>query len=114
LPERDRAPEAAMKPRRVQLRRTAGWRMPANTVSVARPTKWGNPWRIEEYRGEITDDDRRGLAVRDFEGELGSRIFGILPTIEEVRRELRGKNLACWCPRGKLCHADVLLEVANS
>lgn len=27
---------------------------------------------------------------------------------------LRGKNLACWCPEGQPCHADVLLEVANS
>jgi hypothetical protein len=27
--------------------------------------------------------------------------------------ELRGKNLACWCPIGSPCHADVLLELAN-
>ena len=27
--------------------------------------------------------------------------------------ELRGKNLACWCPLGSPCHADVLLELAN-
>lgn len=27
-------------------------------------------------------------------------------------RRLRGKNFACWC-RGKPCHADVLLEIAN-
>jgi len=33
-----------MKPQRVQLRRTKGWRMPANTVVVARPSKWGNPF----------------------------------------------------------------------
>jgi hypothetical protein len=26
---------------------------------------------------------------------------------------LRGKNLACWCPPGQPCHADVLLQVAN-
>ena len=27
--------------------------------------------------------------------------------------ELHGKNLACWCPIGQFCHADVLLELAN-
>lgn len=27
--------------------------------------------------------------------------------------ELRGKNLACWCPLDQPCHADVLLELAN-
>ena len=28
--------------------------------------------------------------------------------------ELRGKNLACWCPLDQPCHADVLLELANA
>lgn len=27
--------------------------------------------------------------------------------------ELRGKNLACWCPLDRPCHADILLELAN-
>ena len=29
-----------------------------------------------------------------------------------VKEELRGKNLACWCPLDEPCHADVLLELA--
>jgi hypothetical protein len=43
-----------------------------------------------------------------------------LTTVEDIRRELRGKNLACWCPledeNGNRvpCHADVLLEIANA
>lgn len=36
-------------PVRVQLRRTKGWRMPDNTVNVARPGKWGNPFRVGRY-----------------------------------------------------------------
>ncbi|ETX26587.1 DUF4326 domain-containing protein [Roseivivax isoporae] len=31
----------------------------------------------------------------------------------EIIRELRGKDLACWCPLDQPCHADVLLEIAN-
>lgn len=27
--------------------------------------------------------------------------------------ELRGHDLACWCPPELACHADVLLELAN-
>lgn len=27
--------------------------------------------------------------------------------------DLRGHDLACWCPLDKPCHADVLLELAN-
>lgn len=33
--------------------------------------------------------------------------------IETKTYELRGKNLACWCPLDQPCHADVLLEIAN-
>lgn len=32
------------KPVRIQRKRTKGWRMPPNTVSVTRPGKWGNPF----------------------------------------------------------------------
>lgn len=34
--------------------------------------------------------------------------------IEEIQSELKGKNLACFCPLDQPCHADVLLEIANS
>jgi len=35
------------------------------------------------------------------------------PSIERIKAELRGKNLACWCRLDQPCHADVLLEIAN-
>ena len=38
---------------------------------------------------------------------------GAAPTHDEIRAELRGKNLACWCALDMPCHADVLLEIAN-
>jgi hypothetical protein len=30
---------------------------------------------------------------------------------EDVRHSLAGKDLACYCPPGLPCHADVLLEL---
>ena len=33
------------KPIRIQLSRRKGWRMPPLTVNVARPGRWGNPYR---------------------------------------------------------------------
>ncbi len=33
--------------------------------------------------------------------------------IDEIRAELVGRDLACWCKPGDPCHADVLLELAN-
>jgi len=35
------------------------------------------------------------------------------PSDEEIRAELAGRDLACWCPVGSPCHGDVLLAVAN-
>jgi hypothetical protein len=31
-----------------------------------------------------------------------------------ARRELRGRDLCCFCPLHLACHADVLLEIANN
>jgi hypothetical protein len=31
-----------------------------------------------------------------------------------ARAELAGRDLACWCPPDRPCHADVLLELAAS
>jgi hypothetical protein len=39
---------------------------------------------------------------------------GLLPfTIDDVRRELKGKDLLRWCKLGAPCQSDVLLAVAN-
>ena len=68
--------------------------MPPDAVYVGRPTRWGNPYSVEEWG--------RDEAIRKF------RLLSI-PNLDE----LRGKDLACWCPLDKTCHADVLLELAN-
>lgn len=102
--------------RRIQLRRTKGWRKPANTVVVSRPSRWGNPYR-PTFAGHVTGDPLCVmLAVQKFQHELWAGHLGV--TIADVKRELRGKNLACWCPlpgpgQRDLCHASVLLELAN-
>lgn len=120
-------------PQRIQLRRTKGWRMPANTVKVDRTTIYGNPFRIgddpskhklwwrvsEDARNRFTADRWpwvihtaeeavdlfRGLANSDHNRETLAAI---------ARHDLEGRNLACWCPIDQPCHADVLLELANA
>lgn len=37
----------------------------------------------------------------------------VKPTVEDAVRDLAGHDLACWCPLGQPCHADVLLQLAN-
>lgn len=128
----DRAPQ----PIRVQLRRTKGWRMPPNTVRVARPSTWGNPF-IVGHNAQVDSDGETAnvlitpelavLCYRDYLEFMFNRpSYGDHP--DDVARyearveglaKLRGKNLACWCPLEDAngnrvpCHADVLLEVAN-
>lgn len=100
---------------RVQLSRAKGWRKPPNTVVVARPTKWGNPFKLDDYRADYCDASERHLrfmATSDFRGLLDGRWSDDHPYPADLT-ELRGKNLACWCPLDEPCHADVLLEFAN-
>jgi hypothetical protein len=96
-----------MKPKRIQRKRTKGWKMPPNTVYVGRPTKWGNPYAVpypsEAQRAAIVANHRDWIIANQQSAERWR-----LPIAE-----LRGKNLACWCPLNKPCHADVLLEIAN-
>jgi hypothetical protein len=90
------------EPVRVQLSRRKGWRMPPNTVKVDRTTKWGNPFGDRDK--ELS---WRSAAVEAFRLENHRR-----PASDFA--ELRGKNLACWCPLDQPCHSDVLLELANA
>jgi len=104
-------------PRRVQLRRTKGWRTPDNTVVVSRPTRWGNPFCV--VRGSVMQSSKLTVVKRYEQWLTGNNVLSSAqneankPTIEEIRRELGGKNLACWCSEGDACHADVLLCLAN-
>lgn len=89
------------RPKRIQLKRTKGWRLPPNTVIVDRRTIYGNPCRVDKYGQE--------LAVEEFRKWLAYRLANGFINIEP----LRDKDLACWCPLSQPCHADVLLELAN-
>ena len=110
----EQKPSTSVMPRRIQRKRSAGWRMPEGAVYVGRPTKWGNPfmpqrdsdycpkaqsmlleWAADVYRDWLQQPEQVHL-------------------VTAIRTELRGKDLACWCPEGQSCHADVLLEIANS
>ena len=157
--------EFVLAPKRIQLRRTKGWRKPEGAVVVSRPSKWGNPFifgdytglaRVPavfdpsadwEYEGRISADGTRhdffhpdGRVTichvrymtraevvetyrRLLTGDLtpAMRSAGLrsgpnrtMPvTLDDVRRELAGHDLACWCKISDPCHADVLLAIAR-
>lgn len=106
-------------PRRVQRRRTKGWRMPENTVYVGRPGKWGNPYAVGDESAFMGHMPVHGIEEPLTRADA-AQLFHLALTgghldvgAEDVRTELRGKDLACWCPLDQPCHADVLLELAN-
>ena len=129
-----------MNPTRIQLRRTAGWRLPANTIKVARPTRYGNPFVSSEVHPsgkaeiilasgirqlvdawwsaatvvDLYDQWMRGAPVRDPSHASPVLLVRreLLPAVPDLN-PLRGRHLACWCAPDKPCHADVLLRMAN-
>jgi hypothetical protein len=92
------------KPRRIQLKRTKGWRIPENTVSVARPHRHGNPFRV----GDFGIPDAATAVVRFKEWRQGMVVGPPIPSIAD----LVGKNVACFCGFSEPCHGDALIEEA--
>ncbi len=107
-------------PERIQLKRVKGWRKPEGAVVVARPTIWGNPFVIGRELA-FPFCETFGPVVRDRAHAV--EIFATYARITSgyellVRRELRGKDLACWCKlpadgEPDICHGAVLLAVSN-
>lgn len=75
-------------------------------------------------RAEVVDLYRRALVTptpqlrlyhRSRSWTLGrdGQPLGFMVTVDLVREQLAGRDLACWCHPGDPCHVDVLLEVAN-
>ena len=100
------------QPVRIQLSRRKGFRLPPNTVSVARPSKWGNPYVVGTTKNLCGRPMDAEDAVNWFRANLECGMSDI--STADVRRELRGKNLACWCPVDGPCHGDLLLQIANN
>jgi hypothetical protein len=73
---------------------------------VGRSTRWGNPYPVETFGRE--EAVRKFRALFDLHA-AGAKTEFPVPSLGE----LRGKDLVCWCPLEKACHADILLEIAN-
>jgi hypothetical protein len=120
-----------VSPQRIQRSRAKGWRLPEGAVIVDRTTRWGNPFLLSPVTASfpsLTSEQVARFVVVDFEqlvksgsgvAARGSRLSSpereavTFPDVAEIRAELAGKDLACWCSLSSPCHADVLLRVAN-
>lgn len=116
-------------PRRIQLRRTKGWRKPPDAIVVARPTKWGNPYAVGDGADIHVHADAFSATI-ELDADLAVVLYRELMRVRlwypghpeddaytqgwvDGLVELAGHDLCCWCPLDQPCHADVLLELAN-
>lgn len=132
-------------PLRIQRRRTRGAHLPPGTVCCTRPGAWGNCYRPGEtccFGSSFLpgpDDWSREVALPRFRERCPDTATAVQWFVElldrcpeareRARRELRGRNLACWCalcPEHRdgrafgvrcdacaVCHVDWLGVVAN-
>jgi hypothetical protein len=131
------------QPRRIQRKRSKGFKMPKNTVYVGRPSKWGNPFEVgsmqySEFSGVLELEDikkyfkvKTGIVmgvetVIRVENQLSiplkiedclflyeKYLARGIYPLSDYISKLKGKNLACWCKLDEPCHADILLKLAN-
>ncbi|WP_245584710.1 DUF4326 domain-containing protein [Salipiger mucosus] len=107
-------------PRRIQMTRQRPWRRDhPDAVIVARPSKWGNPYRVGVHGDAARCVDlyrhaAQGGILNNFTGAPAiEELFAMQDVLRADLDELRGRDLACWCPVDGPCHGDVLLELAN-
>lgn len=115
------------RPRRIQLSRRKGWRLPEGAVKVDRSTPWGNPFTAAgAIEHEFAADETQGrkvavefhrtwlLGMDPAENDVyhtGKRQYD-RRWVREHLHELAGHDLACWCGPEDTCHADLLLKLA--
>lgn len=89
-------------------RQRRGVKLPPGVKSVARPSRWGNPWPVGGFlpvpgTDYLIEVDAL-LAVVLYRRWLADRLEadpGFLDPLE-------GYDLACYCRAGEPCHAQVL------
>ena len=70
-------------------------------VYIGRPGPWGNPFVVGEHgtREEVVEQYAEWLLSQP-------------DLVAKAKKDLKGKVLGCWCAP-KLCHGDILSEIAN-
>lgn len=128
-------------PQRIQMSRQRPWRADhPDAVVVARPSRWGNPFKVgaryltRTYWHRAPSPDVMGRDEGSTYDSWGSdqqivaRVRDRAHAVELFRAwvtyhddvwtperltPLTGRDLACWCPLDEPCHADVLLDLAK-
>lgn len=106
--------------KRIQRKRTRGWRKPPGAIFVGRPSKWGNPYFVGTDKHNLNPYccKTNKEAVDRFKRQLELLKMGHQKCVLRFEladlAELKGKVIMCWCREDEpYCHGDILLELAN-
>ena len=94
---------------------------------VGRPTKFGNPFRVEEmeFDGQYSIKTSNPCCTEILTDNCHVVYKTKMGAIEDAINcyeiyikgtdlsALKGYNLSCWCRIGDPCHVDVLLKILN-
>lgn len=98
-------------PTRIQMTRNKPWRADnPDAVRADRSTRWGNPFTVRDCGSAEAAVEKYRLRLR--EGTLPAVGRHAPVTVADIRAELAGRDLACWCGLADACHLDVTLRVA--
>jgi hypothetical protein len=112
--------------KRVQRKRTKGFKLPENTVCVNRGTKWGNPFKVVQSGKAYAVCDPDGNTLMDgFASKTSASAYAVgmyagwldhqlSPGGGLDLGDLEGKNLACFCDLDTPCHADYLILLTKN
>lgn len=92
--------------KRIQRSRASGWVMPERAIYVGRPSKWGNPFKVEDFITPLA-------CLNAYQDHLKKMFYANPAGFIDWLTPLRGHDLSCWCRLRQPCHADILLGLAN-
>jgi Domain of unknown function (DUF4326) len=101
--------------------------MPAGAKYVGRGSDWGNEFVVGAkaiiqtpsiyvppaeraatwYTVEVTITPESAVALHR------AWVMERPGLVEQIGKEMAGRDLVCWCPLDRPCHADTYLEIAN-
>lgn len=77
-------------------------KLPKNTKNVARPSRWGNPFKLKKHGGNYSLKESLALYTIWLDNNLKKNPHFLQPLI--------GYNLGCYCNLDEPCHASILLK----
>lgn len=112
--------------KRVQRKRTKGFRLPPKTKCINRGTDWGNPFKVikkgDGWLALYYHSDNVGVFVpkKEYAIRLSINWYRkyLLTQIERGTLSLSDfdgyDHIACFCPVDQPCHGDVIINLLKN